>query len=70
MKPDNLAINLTDDDTLIMKPDATLRSYNIGSCSSRERCAYSHFAEDDTEISFFNREEYENYKKNPVRRLM
>eukprot|EP00842_Homolaphlyctis_polyrhiza_P004087 jgi/Hompol1/467/HPOL_001747-RA len=46
----NLVINLDNDDTHIMEDDKLLKDYD---------------AENETEISFFNREAYEAYKAHP-----
>ncbi|XP_030846283.1 UPF0538 protein C2orf76 homolog [Strongylocentrotus purpuratus] len=46
-KTSDPVINKEDDDKLMLKPDQTLKACNI---------------ENETEISFFNRKEYEQYK--------
>lgn len=67
----NLIINFEDDETDILSPGtgATLASYGIGSslfitlnCHNVKRIFG---AENETELSFFNREEYEAFKIDP-----
>mmetsp|Transcript_8286 Transcript_8286/g.30591 ORF Transcript_8286/g.30591 Transcript_8286/m.30591 type:complete len:130 (-) Transcript_8286:57-446(-) len=49
-KPDCLVINLDKDDTQIMNDDKTIADYGLNH---------------ETELSFFERKEYEDFKKNP-----
>lgn len=70
----NLIINLDHDDWILTDPEATLQSVGCGESGLHpspqlgDLGVLADLAENETELSLFNRKDYEEFKKDPETR--